>query len=73
MVSIFSPRRYSTSFSLSFTTGQSNPTFMVTSGDGVTYTVRKQPPGKLLPGAHAVDREYQVMTALRKLLIIFAG
>ena len=26
--------------------------------------VRKQPPGKLLPGAHAVDREYTIMTAL---------
>ena len=37
---------------------------MVTSATGATYTVRKQPPGKLLPGAHAVDREYKVMTAL---------
>lgn len=47
-----------------FAHGQSNPTFMVTSSDGLAYTVRKQPPGKLLPGAHAVDREYEVMTAL---------
>jgi aminoglycoside phosphotransferase (APT) family kinase protein len=52
--------------------GQSNPTFMVTSGDGATYTVRKQPPGKLLPGAHAVDREYQVMKALGELLLMMS-
>lgn len=46
--------------------GQSNPTFMVTTAGGHKYTVRKQPPGKLLPGAHAVDREYTVMSALSK-------
>lgn len=45
--------------------GQSNPTFMVTTSEGKKFTVRKQPPGKLLPGAHAVDREYFVMEALK--------
>jgi acyl-CoA dehydrogenase family member 10 len=49
-----------------FSHGQSNPTFMVTSSEGKKFTVRKQPPGSLLPGAHAVDREYAVMTALKK-------
>ena len=47
-----------------FSHGQSNPSFMISSADGKQYTVRKQPPGKLLAGAHAVDREYTVMTAL---------
>ena len=48
-----------------FSHGQSNPSFMVTAADGKKYTVRKQPPGKLLAGAHAIDREYAVMTALK--------
>ena len=43
--------------------GQSNPTFRVTSAAG-QYVLRKQPDGELLPSAHAVDREYRVMTAL---------
>ena len=43
--------------------GQSNPTFRLRYGDG-TYVLRKQPDGVLLPSAHAVDREYRVMTAL---------
>ena len=43
--------------------GQSNPTFLLhTKGD--QYVLRKQPPGELLPSAHQVDREYQVMKAL---------
>ena len=37
---------------------------MVTSSTGKKYTIRKQPPGTLLPGAHAVDREFAVMRAL---------
>jgi aminoglycoside phosphotransferase (APT) family kinase protein len=45
------------------TGGQSNPTFRLRS-DGCSYVLRKQPAGELLPSAHAVDREYRVITAL---------
>jgi len=47
-----------------FSGGQSNPTFKVTAESGV-YVLRSQPPGKLLKSAHAVDREYQVLSALQ--------
>jgi len=43
--------------------GQSNPTYRVTAGDR-RYVLRRKPPGKLLPSAHAVDREFRVMSAL---------
>jgi aminoglycoside phosphotransferase (APT) family kinase protein len=43
--------------------GQSNPTFRLRV-DGRSYALRKQPDGELLPSAHAVDREYRVITAL---------
>ena len=43
--------------------GQSNPTYRLTAGDR-RYVLRRKPPGKLLPSAHAVDREYRVMSAL---------
>lgn len=43
--------------------GLSNPTFFVDFG-GERYVLRKQPPGKLLPSAHAIDREYRVISAL---------
>ncbi|WP_160154028.1 phosphotransferase [Microbulbifer sp. ALW1] len=46
-----------------FSGGQSNPTFKVETSAG-TYVLRRQPPGKLLKSAHAVDREYRVMQAL---------
>jgi len=46
-----------------FKGGQSNPTFMLTSADH-KYVLRRKPPGKLLPSAHAVDREYRVISAL---------
>ncbi len=46
-----------------FRGGQSNPTYKLTAS-GVSYVLRRKPPGKLLPGAHAVDREYRVITAL---------
>lgn len=46
-----------------FRGGQSNPTFRLRT-PGMTYVMRRKPPGKLLPSAHAVDREYRVMTAL---------
>lgn len=43
--------------------GQSNPTYRLTSPGG-RYVLRRKPPGKLLPSAHAVDREFRVMKAL---------
>jgi aminoglycoside phosphotransferase (APT) family kinase protein len=46
-----------------FKGGQSNPTYRVTAGDR-RYVLRRKPPGKLLPSAHAVDREFRVMSAL---------
>lgn len=46
------------------TGGQSNPTYLLTSGQQ-RYVLRKKPPGPLLPSAHAVDREYRVMQALQ--------
>lgn len=46
-----------------FKGGQSNPTYLVRAG-GKPYVMRRKPPGKLLPSAHAVDREYRVVTAL---------
>ena len=48
-----------------FANGQSNPTFVVHDATGAKVVVRKQPPGKLLRGAHAVDREFKVMSALQ--------
>ena len=44
--------------------GMSNPTFILTDGAGQKYVMRKKPPGKLLPSAHAVDREFRVISAL---------
>src|SRR5947209_20531860 len=46
-----------------FKGGQSNPTFLLRGGEK-RYVLRRKPPGKLLPSAHAVDREYRVITAL---------
>ncbi len=46
-----------------FADGQSNPTFKVVAESG-EYVLRRQPPGKLLKSAHAVDREYRVLAAL---------
>jgi aminoglycoside phosphotransferase (APT) family kinase protein len=46
-----------------FQGGQSNPTFHLQTPGG-SYVLRKKPPGKLLPSAHAVEREFRVMQAL---------
>ena len=46
-----------------FKGGQSNPTYRL-STPAARYVLRRQPPGQLLKGAHAVDREARVMTAL---------
>jgi aminoglycoside phosphotransferase (APT) family kinase protein len=43
--------------------GQSNPTFLL-EGPGGCAVLRRKPPGELLKSAHAVDREYRVLTAL---------
>ncbi|WP_336987184.1 phosphotransferase family protein [Altererythrobacter aquiaggeris] len=46
-----------------FKGGQSNPTYRLDT-PGQSYVLRRQPFGKLLPSAHAVDREYKAMAAL---------
>jgi aminoglycoside phosphotransferase (APT) family kinase protein len=45
-----------------FKGGQSNPTYKLSGAQ--SYVLRRRPPGPLLPSAHAIDREYRVMTAL---------
>jgi len=47
-----------------FKGGQSNPTYKIVT-ESKNLVLRRKPPGKLLPSAHAVDREYKVMTALQ--------
>src|SRR5438477_10643821 len=47
-----------------FKGGQSNPTYRITAADGRRLVLRRKPPGKLLPSAHAVEREYRVIAAL---------
>lgn len=46
-----------------FKGGQSNPTYRIDT-PAASYVLRRQPFGKLLPSAHAVDREYMAMAAL---------
>ncbi len=46
-----------------FQGGQSNPTFLITTSKR-KYVLRKKPPGKLLPSAHQVEREFAVLKAL---------
>jgi acyl-CoA dehydrogenase family protein 11 len=46
-----------------FVAGQSNPTFLLNT-PSQRYVLRKKPAGKLLPSAHAVDREYQIISQL---------
>ena len=46
-----------------FKGGQSNPTYRI-DADGQVFVLRRKPPGELLPSAHAVDREYRVISAL---------
>ncbi|KJE90221.1 acyl-Coenzyme A dehydrogenase [Capsaspora owczarzaki ATCC 30864] len=67
--SVFSPTR-DTLAVRQFKHGQSNPSFYLTiapanaAGDTRAFVLRKKPPGKLLPGAHAVDREFRIISAL---------
>ncbi len=46
-----------------FQGGQSNPTYLVQTAQAA-YVLRRRPPGVLLASAHAVDREYRVISAL---------
>ena len=46
-----------------FAGGQSNPTFKLTAGEN-SYVLRRKPMGTLLASAHAVDREFKVLSAL---------
>jgi aminoglycoside phosphotransferase (APT) family kinase protein len=48
-----------------FKGGQSNPTYKLIT-PARSYVLRKKPPGQLLKGAHAVEREAQVLTGLEK-------
>ena len=48
---------------LQFKGGQSNPTYRLDTA-GRSYVMRRKPFGKLLPSAHAVDREFRVISAL---------
>lgn len=48
-----------------FKGGQSNPTYRLDT-PGRSYVMRRKPFGKLLPSAHAVDREFRVISALGK-------
>ncbi|HMD72226.1 MAG TPA: phosphotransferase family protein [Steroidobacteraceae bacterium] len=46
-----------------FDGGQSNPTYRLDAASGA-YVLRRKPFGTLLPSAHAVEREYRILTAL---------
>jgi aminoglycoside phosphotransferase (APT) family kinase protein len=46
-----------------FKGGQSNPTYLLTT-PARNYVLRRKPPGKLLASAHAIDREFRVLSAL---------
>jgi aminoglycoside phosphotransferase (APT) family kinase protein len=48
-----------------FRGGQSNPTYLLETPNR-RYVLRRKPPGKLLPSAHAVDREYRAISALHR-------
>ena len=48
-----------------FRGGQSNPTYHLSSGER-RWVLRRKPPGKLLASAHAVDREFRVISALNQ-------
>jgi aminoglycoside phosphotransferase (APT) family kinase protein len=48
-----------------FKGGQSNPTYLIATATR-KFVLRRKPPGKLLPSAHAVDREYRVLEALAR-------
>ncbi len=47
-----------------FSSGQSNPTYLLEAESG-KYVLRAKPPGKLLKSAHQVNREFRIMNALK--------
>jgi aminoglycoside phosphotransferase (APT) family kinase protein len=49
-----------------FKGGQSNPTYKLVT-PSASYVLRRKPPGRLLPSAHAVEREYRATAALHPL------
>lgn len=51
-----------------FAGGQSNPTFLLKADSG-QYVLRRKPPGELLKSAHAVDREFRVINALKNTVV----
>ena len=58
---------FQTPFDLTkFPSGQSNPTYKISAASG-EYVLRRKPFGQLLPSAHAVDREYRLLSALHPL------
>jgi len=48
-----------------FENGMSNPSFLISGKSNKNFVLRKKPPGRLLPSAHAVEREYRIMDALK--------
>ncbi|KAG8597771.1 hypothetical protein GDO81_002385 [Engystomops pustulosus] len=60
---IFREKLSGSLFVRQFSHGQSNPTYYVRF-NGKQLVLRKKPPGKLLPAAHAVEREYRILKAL---------
>jgi aminoglycoside phosphotransferase (APT) family kinase protein len=52
---------------MQFDAGQSNPTYLVHLGSKDKVVLRKKPPGKLLPAAHNIAREYRILKALGSL------
>jgi aminoglycoside phosphotransferase (APT) family kinase protein len=53
--------------------GQSNPTYYVGTDGGERLVLRKKPPGKLLKGAHMVEREYIIKKLLRRMSYLLRG
>ena len=51
---------------MKFPSGQSNPTYKISAASG-DFVLRRKPFGPLLPSAHAVDREYRLLSALHPL------
>ena len=51
---------------LKFSHGQSNPTYLVTVNGHERMVLRKKPPPPILPSAHAIEREYRVLSALHR-------
>ncbi|RMD89938.1 MAG: phosphotransferase family protein [Alphaproteobacteria bacterium] len=49
-----------------FRGGQSNPTYLLSDSAGHAWVLRRKPPGKLLKSAHAIEREYRVISALHE-------